>query len=570
MFYFQPQTRKALKHIILAVVVGLCGGVGAIIFRFMISINRKIFFQWFLNLVSINISNWNLGIILLPVIGALIVGPIISRVAIETKGHGVPEVMEAVHLYGGKIRSRVAFIKVLVSSITIGSGGSAGREGPIAQIGSSLGSLIAQKLNLSERYRKLLVGCGMASGIGATFNAPLGGALFSMEVLMKEYNAISATAIILSSVVGTTFASIWLGSSPAFHLFKPLEFNHPLELIFYLLMGLIFGILSVIWVKTFYKIEDFFDNKVKIPLSLKPALGGFFTGILGVFTISYGILGVGYEGIDLALAGKLSLTLLITLGILKILSTSFTIGSGGSGGIFAPSLFIGAMFGGAFGILFNFFFPQIAITPMTYALVGMGALFAGAANAPLTCIVMIPEMTRDYSLLPAMMAACVSSYLISFVFMKDNIYTLKLLRRGVSLDTDNILSEIRVKDVMTKKVETLESKMKVHELIKLMLKEGHGHMGYPVMKNNKLFGIITFDDIQDSDTDESIEELCTRNVITIYPKNTVQKAVRLMQEYGIGRLIVVDEEDKDKILGIISRTDILKAYNQMVKLKREL
>ncbi|HEX54722.1 MAG: chloride channel protein [Candidatus Altiarchaeales archaeon] len=574
MVQFPIQPRRAITRITLAIMVGIIGGLAAILFRILIEFFHDIFFDYLLSLISFDLLGHNLSIILLPAIGGLIVAPIIAKIAIEAKGHGIPEIMESIHLHGGRIRGRVGFVKALASSITIGSGGSAGSEGPIGQISASLGSLIGQKLNLPERRIKLLTVCGVAAGIGATFNAPLGGAIFAMEVLLTEIETISATSIILSSVVGTTLAEIWLGPSPAFKLTPELSMyhpfsppGHPIELLFYLTMGLIFGLIAILWVRILYLIEDFFDS-LRINFYFKPAIGGLLTGVLGLFFIDYGILGAGYESVDVALAGRISLSLLILLGILKILSTSFTIGSGGSGGIFAPSLFIGAMFGGAFGLILNQIFPEIVKFPMAYALVGMGALFAGAAGAPLTCIIMIPEMAGNYFLIPAMMVACVSSYLVFSVFSRENIYTLKLVRRGIAIDVDHVLSEVKVRDIMTKKIDSVNEDMRIPDLIKKMLREGH--TGYPVIKDNELIGIVTFRDLSEADMNERVGDICTREVFTIGPNASAQDAVRMLFDKGVGRLIVTDEKNPKKILGIISRTDILKAYQTMIRVRKSL
>ena len=568
---FPVQPRRALNRMGLAILIGVISGLAAVVFTYLIDFFHKVFFDYTLPLLSRYAGD--VSIILLPAIGGLIIAPIIAKIAIEAKGHGVPEVMESMHLHGGRIRARVGFVKAFVSSITIGSGGSAGREGPIAQIGASLGSLIGQKFNLPERRVKLLTACGLASGIGAVFNAPLGGAIFAMEVLLTEIETMSATSIILSSVIGTKLAEILLRESSlpfrlppelaSYHPFTPP--GHPIELVFYLIMGLLFGLFAVVWIRTLYTIEDFFDN-LRINFNFKPAIGGLFTGILGLYVLNYGILGVGYEGVDLALAGKISLSIIITLAILKMLATSFTIGSGGSGGIFAPSLFIGAMLGGAFGLILNQLFPEIVQFPMAYALVGMGALFAGAAFAPLTCIIMIPEMTGNYFLIPAMMAACVSSYLVSSIISRESIYTLKLVRRDVAIDVDHVLSEVKVRDIMTKKIDSIDENMSVSDLIKKMLKEGH--TGYPVIRNNELVGIVTFRDLSEADMNDTVKDICTREVFTINPDDSAQKAVRMLFDKGVGRLIVTDKKNPKRALGIISRTDILKAYQTMIRIKR--
>ena len=555
--------RKWILLDILGCVVGILGGLGAVFFRLMISLNRIFFFDVVLRSFPLHLDGVNLGVILLPALGGLIIGPIIMKLAPETKGHGVPEVMEAATLRGGRIRKRVAFLKVIVSSITIGSGGSAGREGPIAQIGATLGSTMGQLFKLDTRSMKLLVVCGLAAGIAGTFNAPLGGALFGMEVLYRGIGLFNAMPVILSSVIGATVASVFLGRKPAFNP-EGLTTWTPQELPLYLLLGVVFGIISIIWVKVFYAVEDFFE-RLNISPHLKPAIGGLIVGLMGVFYAEYGIMGVGYEGINLLLAGKLTLTFLILLGILKILATSFTIGSGGSGGIFAPSLYIGAMFGGALGILFNTLFPSIVTQPTTYALAGMAALFAGAAQAPINVIIMIPEMSGTFTLIPPIMASSTMSFFIAWLILRgSSIYTIKLERRGIKLRMGRsfILDSIRVEEVMNRNIITLSPDMPVLALETLF--EEYHHTGYPVVEDGKLIGIVTISDVQkvppEKRKDLKIRDIASRKLIVTYPDETVHQALDKMYVKDIGRLPVVDRSDPTKIIGIISKHDILKAF----------
>ena len=548
---------------ILGCVVGILGGLGAVFFRLMISINHTLFFDGILRHIPLRLGGVNFGVILLPALGGLIIGPIIMRLAPETKGHGVPEVMEAATLRGGRIRKRVAFIKVIVSSITIGSGGSAGREGPIAQIGATLGSIIGQVFKLDAQSMKLLVVCGLAAGIAGTFNAPLGGALFGMEILYRGIGLFNAMPVILSSVIGATVASVFLGRKPAFNP-EGLTTWTPQELPLYLLLGVVFGIISIIWVKVFYAVEDFFE-RLNISPYLKPAIGGLIVGLIGVFYAGYGIMGVGYEGINLLLAGKLTLILLILLGILKILATSFTIGSGGSGGIFAPSLYIGSMFGGALGILFHMLFPSIVTQPVTYALAGMAALFAGAAQAPINVIIMIPEMSGTFTLIPPIMASSTMSFFIAWLILRgSSIYTIKLERRGIKLRMGRsfILDSIRVEEVMNRNIITLSPDMPVLALETLF--EEYHHTGYPVVKDGKLIGMVTISDVQKVPPEKranlKIKDIASRKLVVTYPDETVHQALDKMYIKDVGRLPVVDRNDPTKIVGIISKHDILKAF----------
>lgn len=525
--------------------------------------NQRLFFDILLPKISLYVDGFNLGIILLPILGGLIVGPIIMHFSPETKGHGVPEVMEAVALKGGNIRKRVAFLKVIVSSITIGSGGSAGREGPIAQIGATVGSFLGQIFKLEPQDKKVLVVCGLSAGIAGTFNAPLGGALFGMEILFRGIGLFNSMPVILASVIGTAVAISFLGQKPAFNIEGLTSWNPP-ELTFYIILGMVFGIISVLWVKGFYAVEDSF-GKLKIPSMYKPACGGLFVGFLIMLFPEYGIMGVGYEGVNMVLLGELSLLLLLILGITKMLATSLTIGSGSSGGIFAPSLYIGSMFGGALGLLFHYAFPSIVHQPFTYALAGMAALFAGAAQAPINVIIMIPEMSHDFGLIPPIMASSVTSFFITWLFLRgSSIYTIKLQRRGVNLRMGRsfTLDLIKVEEVMTEEVITIHPDMSVSALE--MLFEEHHHTGYPVVKKGEIIGIVTLRDVQKLPHDKrslvKVSDIAPRVLTVAYKDETVHSALDKMHKKNVGRLPVVDKNNPKRIIGIISKHDILRAH----------
>ncbi|TRO51354.1 CBS domain-containing protein [Candidatus Bathyarchaeota archaeon] len=552
-----------LKINALAILIGIVGGLGAIIFRQMIGFFQNIFFNILLPHVTYMVGGYNLGIIILPAIGGLIVGPIINKVAPETKGHGVPEVLEAVTMKGGNIRARVAAIKIIVSSLTIGSGGSVGREGPIAQIGSSFGSFLGQRFNLEESYRKLLVVCGLSAGISGTFMAPLGGALFGIEVIYSGVAPYDIIPVLLSSVVGMFVTAEVFGMAPAFIL-PTYRFSNPLELAYFIPFGLFFGVLSIVWTHGLYKFEDFFDD-LHIPEWVKPGIGGLITGFLGMFFVGYGILGTGYEGLEQAIAGNLPLKLLLLLGIVKFLSTSITIGSGSSGGIFAPSLYMGGMIGGALGLLMVNL-PFASSEPFVYTLVGMAALFAGAARAPLTCVIMLPEMSANYYLFPPLMLACATSYFTNTIYSKDSIYTLKLRRRGVNISkTVSPLHLVYVNDVMTpmERVVTVKPDTPV-SVVNFMIWETE-HTGFPVVDDSGYYGMIRMEDIYHIPDNEK-EHIASKTVAKktlpkVFPTDNIYSVMEKMNEKEHEILPVLDPLDEDRIIGVISDSDVLHAFS---------
>jgi chloride channel protein, CIC family len=558
---------------LLSIFVGVIGGLGAVGFRLLISLNQTLFFSDLLSRVSYSLGGVNVGIILLPAIGGLIVGPLVTKFAPEARGHGVPEVMEAYTLHEGRIRSRVAIVKVLASSITLGSGGSAGREGPIAQIGATAGSSIGRLLQLDSAEIRLLVICGLSSGIAGTFNAPLGGALFGMEVLQGRFSWKGTVPIILSSVVGAAVANIAFGLSPT--IVAPVfHFLSATELILYFVVGLVFGILSYIWVRVFYFFEDLFSG-FKLSWKYKAAIGGILTGAVGMFFPKYGILGVGYNGVDLELAGGITITMLVILGVAKILATSLTVGSGNSGGIFSPSLYIGSMFGGAMGIMFVHLFPGTATQPFAYSLAGMGAMFAGAARAPMTSMIMIPEMTNNWSLLPPLMVSCITSfYISSYLLKKSSIYTLKLERRGVDIKNLAIpdeLETVKVEEVMQTKVITVSQEDLVSEFIKFPAI--YGHTAYPVMADGKLAGMVNYEKAlnvpPDKQNSTKVKDIMSKSPVFTFTGESVRQALKKMQEGSITKIPVVDRKNVEKLVGILTERDIVNAHEISLRRVRE-
>ena len=344
MYRFFSSNENAIMAV-LGAIVGLVGGLGAVGFRHAISFFQYIAYGSTADLFDVIQSiPWSQRLII-PTLGGLVVGPVVYFFAREAKGHGVPEVMEAVALKRGVIRKRVVFIKTLVSAVCIGTGGSVGREGPIVQIGSAVGSFIGQLLNVSVNRMRILVGCGAAAGIAATFNAPLAGAMFAFEIVLDEFGLNTFSPIIISAVTATAISRYFLGDVPAF-VVPAYKLLSPWELPLYAVLGLFSAVVAVFFTFILYRFEDIFED-LKFPEYLKAAVGGLLIGATGLFFPH--ILGVGYGPIYLALMNNLNWWLMALLFIIKILATSITIGSGGSGGIFAPSLFVGAMTGGFFG-----------------------------------------------------------------------------------------------------------------------------------------------------------------------------------------------------------------------------
>jgi CIC family chloride channel protein len=558
---------------LLAVTTGVACGLIAIGFRYLIFGMQDTFRIQELAETTNPLQYWY--IILIPMIGGLIVGLLTYYLAREAKGHGVPEVMEAVAVHSGRMRPRVVGVKALASAVTIGSGGSAGREGPIVVMGSATGSSIGQMLKLSPYQTRVLLACGAAGGISATFNTPIAGVLFALELVITEFKTRSFIPIVISSVFGTVISRsilAMLGVQETFIFDVPqYTLETPWELIFYLVLGILAGLVAILFIKSLMTVEDAFE-KISIPHYTKPMIGGLCIGILGfvilVYTGNAHVFGVGYGSIEALLANDMVFQVVFALILLKILATSLTIGSGGSGGVFAPSLFIGAMLGGAFGIVIHGAFPDITAGHEAYVLVGMAALFAGSSRATLTAIVIIFEMTGDYAIILPLMFACVIADAIGAYWLKDSIYTCKLRKRGIRIQHGrdiNLMEAITVDETMTKDVQTVQEDMTIIKLSQMM--QETGHMAFPVMDSKyKLIGIVTHSDVRtalkNGQHTHPIIEIETTKLITVTPEDTLNGALLKIGNTEINHLPVVAATDPHKLVGFLTKGDILKAYRK--------
>jgi CIC family chloride channel protein len=390
-------------------------------------------------------------VLLAPVVAGLVYGPVVYFFAREARGHGVPEVMYAVARRGGRIAPQVAAVKALASALCIGGGGSVGREGPIVQIGSALGSTIGQLVRLAESRLRVLVACGAAGGIAATFNAPLAGVFFAMELILRDFTAQSFGMVVLASVTASVIGRAALGNQPFLHL-PPFAVHNLGQYLLFAALGLLAGGAGVLFTRVLYLIEDGCDWAWRVlrgPEWLRPAVGGVLLG--GLLLVLPEMYGVGYPVLDNAVAGHYTIAFLVALLLGKMLATSLTIGIGGSGGVFAPSLFIGAALGSGYGQLLHDAMPHLAGPSGAYGLIGMGAVFAGAARAPITAVIILFELTGEYTIILPLMAAIVLATGVSHLLSGDTIYTLKLHRRGIDLDQhpqSGRISTVTVEQVM--------------------------------------------------------------------------------------------------------------------------
>jgi CIC family chloride channel protein len=420
---------------------------------------------------------------------------------------------------------------------------------------------------------RTLVGCGAAAGIAATFNAPIAGAMFALEVILGDFGLATFSPIVISSVVATAVSRAFLGDIPAF-IVPAYELISVWEFPLYFGLGLFCAVMGVTFTKVLYRIEDLFDD-FKFPEYLKAIIGGMILGAGGLFFPQ--ILGVGYGAIDLALMQKMALWLFLVLAVVKILATSITIGSGGSGGIFAPSLFLGAMAGAFFGAVVHQLFPGMTASPGAYSLVGMGAVVSATTHGPLTAILILFEMTGNYKIILPLMLSCIVATIFARQLMKDSIYTLKLARRGIDIREGkevNVLKSMFVKDVMNRDVETIGEGSALEEMTDKISKSKFN--SFPVLNaENKLAGILSFNDYSEAIFDEDLKglvvarDLASENVVTVSVDDDLYTALGKISRKDFSTLPVVSPDDPAELVGIVTRRDIIGAYEKAV-LKKSL
>ena len=556
---------------VLAAIIGVFGAFIAIAFRWMISAFQEIFFIGG-SPVDNSLGIW---IVVVPAIGAVFVGVLVYWVAPEVKGAGVADVMRGLVANRGRFRARVPLLKALASSITLGSGGSGGREGPIVQIGASFASAIGQRLKLTSTELRIMVACGAAGAIAATFNTPIAGAVFALELLLLEFKTRSFIPLIVSTVMATVVSRSYFGDYPTFDIVAEYRLENPYELVFYLGLGLLAGLAGVMFIKVFYKVEDTFDS-ISIPMYVKPVMGGLFVGAIGLFYPE--AMGVGYEAVsdvlngsmDMPSAPMMAIMFLGLLLILKMVATSLTLGSGGSAGLFGPSLFLGAMLGAAFGIFVNHVSPFESANYGAYAMVGMAAVFASTSRATLTAILMLFEMTSVYEIILPLMFACVVSDAVSSLLSKETIFTAKLAKQGIKYVQDlsvNILESAKVRDAMKTDFVSVKEDSPLRKVVDLHLYTGT--KGFPVVSGEgRLKGMITLTDVRkafESDRrDALVKDVMTKRVVTVYPDETLQSAMERMVLRKFGHLPVVDPNKPNKILGMLDREAILDRYRNVL------
>jgi CIC family chloride channel protein len=550
-FFFWMERVKSSQTLILgslAILVGLGTGVGVWLFKWLIELVYGFAFG--------SLSGWSIALV--PVMGGLIVGLVAHFLIGDEKLHGTAGIMQAVALSGGRLRYQKAPVKTAAAVLSIGSGASVGPEDPAVQIGASFGSMLGQVFRLPEDRLRTLVAAGAASAIAAAFNAPIAGVFFSLEIVLGEITGNALGLILVAAVTSSMFTQAVSGSSPAFQV-PAYTFVSIWQLPLYLVLGLLAGPIAAIYVYLLYFMQDKFHGW-RIPLPLKTASAGLAVGVVGIFLPQ--VMGAGYETIGEVLnKNDLPIYLLIALLIAKIILTPVSLGGGFYGGVFAPSLFIGSMLGGAVGAAFAILFPGLGINPSAFALVGMAAVLAGAVHAPLTAVILLFEMTNDYRIILPLMFAVAVSLLLSQRIQKDSVYAMGLARHGIRLDRGRdveVMGAITVGEAMQKGTETLLESMDLDQAAEKLAETRHH--GLPVVNEAGLLtGILTVRDLEDS-RGTLVRDACTHEVEVAFPDETLNMALRRMSHRDVGRLPVVSRENPHQLLGVLRRADVIRAY----------
>lgn len=566
------------------VMIGIVAGLGSIVFHYLTQLGLHFFLDFMAgyrppppagehHLLAPTATPFNRWMLLfLPAMGGVLSGWLVYTFAPEAEGHGTDAAINAYHNQGGFIRGRVPIIKTIASALTLTTGGSGGREGPIAQIGAGFGSFLATKLKLTDRERRIMMAAGVGAGVGSIFRAPLAGALFASEVLYRDPEFESEVIIPagVSSVVAYCLFCLVFGwgslfQSPDFH------FRNPLELGPYIVLAFVLVGLGIFYVKVFYGTVALF-KKIKMPNHLKPALGGLLTGIIGFFLPQTLAFGYGYA--QMALLDQLAIPFLLFLAFGKVLTTSFSIGSGGSGGVFGPSIVIGGAMGGVIGKTFNYLIPTVVTEPGAFVVVGMAGFFTAVSNTPISTIIFVSEMTNSYHLLLPSLAVCSISYLAARKWT--------IFHRQVKGKVDSpahageffidILQAIRVSDLMevVKKVRLIPQDMTFSDFKNYFSTTQQQY--FPVMdQDQRLVSIFSINDVRGVLFSQEIEELVvmkdigTSDIIVATPSEDLNSVLQKFTVKNIDSLPVVEEDDHGKLIGMLGRREVIAFYNQQVQ-----
>ena len=563
---------ESFRVIAIAACIGLMAGAVNILFRATVDlVHASLFVR---GSAFLGLAQGGLHLLLLPLIplcGMVLLIPLSLLFPGEINGYGFPKFLRQVNLEGGIIRFRTIFLKIVSCALTIGTGGSAGVEGPIAQVGGAVGSQIGQFFRVSGSRMKVFIAAGCAGGVAAMFNAPIAGVFFAAEiVLLGTYEIGSFAALVVSSAMATVVSRWYYGASPAFPIPAYEMVNSLVEIPLYSLMGVVMGLVAVLHIYVFYTIRDRFAA-LRLPGQLKPLLGALALGVLAMGFPQ--VMGDGYQYLEEVLAGRGVLWVMVALIFFKIAATAITLGSGGAGGVFAPALFIGAVTGGAFGSVAHGLLPSYTANPGAYAAVGIGAFLAAATHAPLTAIFLLFEMTGNYLIIVPIMLASIIGTVVAARLNPDSIDTVDFSRDGIDLHEGreiSVMKSIKVGRVVSEDVDFISEQANVDQLLAIF-SMARDSFYFPVVdESGRMIGVVSLQDVKSILHDEGLRlsarvgNICTRKVVVLTPEDNLHTAMALFDAKGLEEIPVVEAADNRWVVGMLKRREAIAAYNKEV------
>ena len=558
--------------LVTAALIGLLAGVAIIVFREAVELVHEFVFVQGYELLRIGEGGWRRFLLpLIPMFGMVLLIPLSLLFPGKVNGYGFTRFLRRVNLENGVINAKNIFIKIAATAITIGSGNSAGVEGPIAQIGGALGSQVGQKFRVSGVRIKVYIAAGSAGAIAGIFNAPIAGIFFAAEiVLLGTYEISSFAALVIASAMATVVSRAYYGEIPAFPIPDYHMVNPFVEMPLYAVMALILGLLAVVHIRFFYFVRDKFQA-LPIHAQIKPIIGAFMVGSIGI--VFPQVMGDGYEFIELALAGHGIIWIMLALIAMKSIATAITLGSGGAGGVFAPALFIGAVAGGAFGAVAHYLLPEYTASSGAYATIGIGAFLAASTHAPMTAMFLLFEMTGNYLIIVPIMLTAIMATVTASKFYPDSIDTVDFTREGINIHEGRevaILKSIRVGKALTEEVDFISETANINQLLELfaMAKDS---FYFPVINHTGMMvGVVSMQDVKTILHDEEqrvcflVGAICSHDVISMTPDDNLYEAMQLFDVKGLEEIPVVESKEDPWVLGMIKRKDVITAYNREI------